>query len=234
MIRASGRDGGFSLVEGTIALALLVVLLGALVFNFVDLGRGSRLDEGAGRVETLLRFARAEAARTGRRMRVMLAAESTAEGAAEGALDRVRVERETDPLGRPGEFDDVSGAAWAARGLGDLVEVVSVTPLRQLVAGEGENEPAAMGPSSREAWKDGGPRQDAATVAPVTFHPDGSADAVQIVIAEAGAREPEPRTIGIRVHGITGALSRFDPDRARDDTGNRRERTRHDRRGRSR
>src|SRR5437016_5427835 len=52
----------FTLVELLLALALMLVLVSAVVFSFSTLLNGTRLEEGTGQVESLIRFARAHAA----------------------------------------------------------------------------------------------------------------------------------------------------------------------------
>jgi len=62
---------GFTLVELLLVVVLLGLLFGAVVFSLDSLQRGARLEEGAGQVETLLRFARAQASSSGRQVRIV-------------------------------------------------------------------------------------------------------------------------------------------------------------------
>ena len=66
------RDTGraFTLVELLLAVALLVLLLGAVVFNFSSLQRGATLDEGVNQIGALIRYARAQAASSGRQLQL--------------------------------------------------------------------------------------------------------------------------------------------------------------------
>jgi type II secretory pathway pseudopilin PulG len=65
--RSKTKGGpGFTLVELVLVVALLLGLLGALVYNFGPMQRGANLDEGAKQFEALVRFAGAHAASTGR------------------------------------------------------------------------------------------------------------------------------------------------------------------------
>jgi prepilin-type N-terminal cleavage/methylation domain-containing protein len=54
-----GRSGsqGFSLLELLLVTVLVLLLVGAMVFNFSTLLRGNQLEEGTTRLETLMRFA---------------------------------------------------------------------------------------------------------------------------------------------------------------------------------
>ncbi len=72
---------GFTLVELLLVVVLLGLLFGAVVFSLDSLQRGARLEEGAGQVETLLRFARAQASSSGRQVRIVFGpADSTSAG----------------------------------------------------------------------------------------------------------------------------------------------------------
>jgi type II secretory pathway pseudopilin PulG len=61
----------FTLVELLLVVSLLLVIFGAIIFNFNSIRHGASLDEGAGQLETLFRFARAQAAANGRQVRVV-------------------------------------------------------------------------------------------------------------------------------------------------------------------
>src|SRR5688572_20780973 len=76
---AAGRvsQSGFSLLELLLAVSLVLLLMGSLVFNFSNLLRGNQLAEGATQLETLMRFARAQAANSGRKVQLVFNAEST-------------------------------------------------------------------------------------------------------------------------------------------------------------
>ena len=47
-----------------------MLLFGAAVFEYSSMGRGVSLSEGANRMESLFRFARSEAERSGKRVRI--------------------------------------------------------------------------------------------------------------------------------------------------------------------
>src|SRR5689334_13185487 len=69
--QANRTGPGFTLVELLLALALMLLLVSAMVFSFSTLLRGRQLEEGATQMESLLRFARAHAASTGRRVQLV-------------------------------------------------------------------------------------------------------------------------------------------------------------------
>src|SRR5690242_10994810 len=70
---------GFTLVELLLTVALLMLLLGAAVISFSTLLHSSELEEGVNQLEGLVRFARAHAANTGKKVQLTFQ-ELTAEG----------------------------------------------------------------------------------------------------------------------------------------------------------
>jgi type II secretory pathway pseudopilin PulG len=69
--RRQSTAAAFTLVELLLTVALILLLAGAVIFNFGAMGRNARLEEGATQVETLLRFARAQAANSGRQVMIV-------------------------------------------------------------------------------------------------------------------------------------------------------------------
>lgn len=72
---------GFTLIELVLVVALLLLLAGAAALNFDSLQRGSALDEGVGQMESLFRYARAQAEVTGRQVRVVFGPLASLSGA---------------------------------------------------------------------------------------------------------------------------------------------------------
>jgi Tfp pilus assembly protein FimT len=68
--RPSATGAGFTLVELVLTVALLLLLAGAVGYSFNSARQGTQLEEGAGQLESLFRFARAQSASTGRRVQV--------------------------------------------------------------------------------------------------------------------------------------------------------------------
>src|SRR2546422_9176444 len=91
------KGGGFTLVELLLAVALVLLLVGATVFSFSTLLGGTQAEEGAGQVESLLRFARAHASNTGRKVQLVFDAETDSGSPAAS----MRIVWEPDPLGQP-------------------------------------------------------------------------------------------------------------------------------------
>lgn len=177
---------GFTLVELLLTVALLLLLAGAAVISFSTLLAGSELDEGAAQAEGLMRFARAHAANTGKKVQLVFE-EQTADGMVV-PLGNVRVLSEADPLGLPGQMTELPDAALMVRSVNDLVQVEDV---RGIV----ENAEAADVAE-----------EERLSFAPLTFFPDGSSESVEIILS---SRAPEEtRRVWVRVTGITGTIRR--------------------------
>lgn len=182
---------GFTLVELLLTIVLVSLLAGAIIFSSADSERAVRLEEGTQRFETLLRFARAHAASTGRKVRIVFdQAEST-----NAALSRMTLLWEPDPLGQPGVFQPLTGQVWNDLGLDDAIAVETPHPP--------ETDPAsalASGSETNEVI------ETATAPPPITFFPDGSSDSVELLIT---SRDPEDaRKISLRLAGVTGSIRR--------------------------
>jgi prepilin-type N-terminal cleavage/methylation domain-containing protein len=203
------RDSGagFTLVELLLAVALVALLLSAVVFNFAGLQRGASLDEGASQFESLLRFARAHAASSGRQVEIMFE-----EDVGEGLfvpLGNLRVLWEPDPVQRPGIFEPLPELQEYVSRLTDLISIEEV----RLVEGDSfDPAPAAAldAPTepavTAEAADLAEPGTMLVTFPPITFQPDGSSDSAEIILASR--TEDDTRRIAVRLQGITGAIRR--------------------------
>ncbi|MBI4663340.1 MAG: GspH/FimT family pseudopilin [Verrucomicrobia bacterium] len=188
---------GFTLIETLLATSLFMLLVGAAIISLEPSSRGSELDQGAVRLESLLRFARAEAANTGRRVRVSFVSNSKETTV---PSNQIRVAWEPEPLAEPEVFQELSCAKWELSGCDDGVNVEQVrlmdsdnlAPAGGLSESELEDEDALTTPSSEPA--------------PITFNPDGSSDSAEIVLAARSA--DDSRRVTVRVMGLTGVISR--------------------------
>jgi prepilin-type N-terminal cleavage/methylation domain-containing protein len=175
---------GFTLVELLLTVVLLLLLAGAAIISFSTLLAGSELEEGGAQIEGLMRFARAHAANTGKK--VQLVFEEQTEDGMIVPLGNVRVLWESDPLGFPGNMSALPEAASMVASVNNLVQVEDVRSIEET---DGEL-----------------PDQEPVSFAPITFYPDGSSDSAEIILS---SRAPEElRRISIRVTGITGAIRR--------------------------
>lgn len=200
-------EPGFTLLELLLVVVLVVALTSALVFNFSNLLRGNQLLEGTTRLETLMRFARAQAANSGRKVQLVFSAESTNAPAA--ATGEVRATWEPDPLAQPGCFAELIEAQWHLQEINDLVQVESVKLLDSTTAAP-PNELEDDVDLDAEGWE-GAPTK---SMAPITFYPDGSSDSAEIIVA---ARSEEQQRMSVRLVGVTGSITHqllaasFDP-----------------------
>lgn len=147
-----GERAAFTLVELLLTLVLLLLLFGAVVFNYSTLSHGARLDHGAEQLETLFRFARAQAAASGRQVRIVFAnpvlglsggtngSVTSAPAATQGKSGPIlgssssgmgtnaplAVVWEPDPYGAPGQFVPLREAQPFVDGILEALEVVEV------------------------------------------------------------------------------------------------------------
>ena len=169
-------------MEILLALAVMGLLLTALVVNWSALAGGQDLDEGAGRLETALRMARADAANRGRRIRL----------AFDEIDGRFIVFWEADPMGEPGRFTEYTACTW-----GDYVSMDRIRLERCELVGLSIYQVMKMS-SPGGADTTAGP-------APITFEPDGSSDSA--VIEVSAVDERDPRHVIIELEGLTGTVT---------------------------
>lgn len=188
--------GGFTLVETLLAASLFMLFVGAAIVSLGPSSRGCDLDQGAVRLESILRFARAEAANTGRRVRVAFSPESQATA----QPHQVRLTWEPEPLDEPEVFHDLSSAKWEVDGFGENVNVEQV---RLLDANDVQPSDAAADPGATEEDFGTAPTPESH---PITFNPDGSSDSAEIVLAARSS--DDARRVTVRVMGLTGVICR--------------------------
>jgi prepilin-type N-terminal cleavage/methylation domain-containing protein len=136
-LTGSRRDG-FTLVELLLAVTLLAGLMAAAVFGFSALHRNAQLNEGVERVETAMRFARAHAANTGRKVQVVVTtteagtATTTSGSSGSDSVDGYGVPPslsilwEADPTRAPGVFEAIPSLSADMADVGDLIEIRSI------------------------------------------------------------------------------------------------------------
>jgi type II secretory pathway pseudopilin PulG len=127
-------------VELLLAVTLLAGLMGAAVFGFSSLQRSAQLNEGVERLETAMRFARAHAANTGRKVQVVVttaeasssstsAADPSASvggGSSDEPLNSLSILWEADPARAPGVFESIPSLSGDVADVSELVEIRSV------------------------------------------------------------------------------------------------------------
>ena len=200
-------QAGFTLFEMLLVAGILVLLAGAAVTSLNAMRRGAELNEGVRRVEAILRFAGAEAASRGRRVRLIvdpqaadLAGGVPEPGPAETNASPFRVEWEPDPLNRPGEFVPLNHPLWADM---DWARQLRIVALQSGEAGAcaGADLGGALGLSGVAP---GAPTQTAIQPATILFYPDGSSLSLTMAV---GSVDPEdPRLFEIRLNGMSGVV----------------------------
>ena len=173
------RHGGFTLVELLLAVTLLAGLMGAAVFGFSSLQRSAQLNEGVERVETAMRFARAHAANTGRKVQVVVTTATDANvstssankpgsngngnsygnsGNSDQPLHSLSILWEADPARAPGVFESIPSLSGDVADVSELVEIRSV-------GRESKNSESNDGSTTQDSQDMGSPR----TVADPSF-----------------------------------------------------------------
>ena len=203
-------SSGFTLIELLLTVVLVLLLLGAVVFNFSSAANGARLDEGTGQMEALFRFARAHAATSGRQVRIEFPEAATGDAAeavvADAPTTTMRVTWEPDPLGAPGVFQDLPEAADYVQSITDLVSVQQMQTDES--GADGEADFAASPPADSAAKSTGQffPETPHNPVPAVTFYPDGTGDSVEVMLTSRD--EEDQRRFSVRVVGLTGSIRR--------------------------
>jgi prepilin-type N-terminal cleavage/methylation domain-containing protein len=181
---------GFTLIELLLTVVLLLLLAGAAVISFSTLLHSSELEEGVNQLEGLVRFARAHAANTGKKVQLTFQ-ELTAEGVL-APMGAVQAVWEADPIAKPGEFVPLSEAVAMAASVNELLWVEEV---RDAESAEATNS------GTQEATE-----EVAYGFGPITFYPDGSSDSAEIIVS---TRSPEEaRKVKLKISGVTGAIRR--------------------------
>jgi type II secretory pathway pseudopilin PulG len=205
---------GFTLVELVLTIALMLLLVSAAVFNFGSAQRGSQLDEGVGQLESLIRYARAQAASTGRLVRISFGDESAvgSTNATENATEvsgGIQVLWEPDSLGTPGQFERLREATPFTDRLNELVQfspVLKTEPagaIRGTVTGLGTVDPADAEPVTPLPADEG---VAAKTLPAISFYPDGSSDSAELLLRSIDVEDQ--RQVHLTLVGLTGTVRR--------------------------
>lgn len=210
-------QAGFALIELLLVALLLLLFTGAAVTNLAPLWQGARLDEGVGQLESLLRFARAEAAQQGRRLQlhVQALAEPAPPGTSTAPRSAIAVRWEPEPLDQPGVFVPSQPTAALARSVTEYVRIEHVRRLETVA-------PPAPGPDpSTEEDRAAGSAADPGAAAAfettagwpaIMFYPDGSSDSAEILVGSLDERDT--RRLLVQWNGLSGRSTRqeLDPD----------------------
>jgi len=158
-----------------------MLLSGAIVFSFTSLQKRTHLDEGVNRLVTVVRYAKAHAATSGRRMQFQLV-----QGTNDGLNDTsIRVLWEPDPANQPGELADLRETLPMVEAVNDLVKC---------------RLPDSPRPNTELQ------SVDDTVVKRFVLHPDGSADAGKLIVTSRDGEDK--RRFLFEVIGVTGELKK--------------------------
>lgn len=208
------RRGGYSLVELLLTMSLLLLFTGLMVVSVNTLNQQSTLTEGTVRFETLLRFARAQAAHSGRRVRINFVQDTnqvetstqlnTNQVETTAPLNHVELTWEPNPADQPEVFQNLLTMQW---GVDQVNEMVGVSAVR--LVGQAESQPAGD-EQDEPAGEEASPEDGLLAPPPsITFNPNGSCDSAEMTLADRGGKET--RRLIVRIDGFTGYVRHVDP-----------------------
>ena len=204
----------FTLVELLLTVALMLLLAGAVIIDFGSLDRNAHLEEGAANLETLLRYARAQAASTGRRVKVVFGSQMQGGGGMTVSTNPppalvttnsgVGILWEPDALGAPGRFESLPGAELLLEQVNDLVTVLRVRPPSSNWAAATNVEDESLLAMAQAANTNATSLENAAAFStpPLNCYPDGSSDSVEIILGAANSADKHLAVVSLS--GLTG------------------------------
>lgn len=212
--RRADTTTAFTLIELLLTVALVLLFAGAVILNFGSLDSNARLENGASQVETLFRYARAQAANTGRQVRIVFGSIPSIAGGTTPSTNLppilastnagVQVLWEPDPIQAPGRFEALPGAELLLEQVNDLVQVRQAGQpgaFQTDAAGLGTASPPLF---SLAAETNSLPSSDVSTnsMPPLTCYPDGSSDSMELVLAAASG--DDKRLAVVTLFGLGG------------------------------
>lgn len=217
------RQAGFSLVEVLLTLSLILGLASISIISFTSLGSNNSLDEGADRLESMIRFARAEASNSGRQVRLVFDPSTNKPASAASELRDIKVSWESDSTGRPGQFESMPNKGWNDGSINDLIGVEQLRPITPEAPAATSGAAGGVSPASANP-----PTKAVARTVPsgfeteesemfsnalrppeslfITFYPDGSSDKAEIIVASR--KDEDRRKMMLRVAGMLGSVTR--------------------------
>jgi prepilin-type N-terminal cleavage/methylation domain-containing protein len=210
---AKNGKQGFSLVELLLTLVLILCLAAASVFTFTAIYKTANLDEGSDRFQSLIRFAQAEAATTGRKVRLQFVpTESAPPNEAGAELREIKVTWEADLLNAPGVFEAYTNKAWSEEIVNELVGVTKVASMSESgVPMPAQSEPIQVGSAEESetgysgASSANGDFSASSDFPSITFYPDGSCDSAEVVLASRNGEDE--RRLAVRLGGMLGTVT---------------------------
>lgn len=196
----TSRKEGFSLVELLLTLVLILCLAAASVFTFTAIYQSANLDEGSDRFQSMIRFAQAEAATTGRKVRLQFVPDASAPVDSEGELRTIKVTWEADLLNAPGVFEEYTNKAWSEEIVNELVCVTKVEQISD--AGVPVPMPLVSTQTSATGMEE---YSEGDEFPAITFYPDGTCDSAEVVLASRNS--DDERRLAVRLGGMLGTMT---------------------------
>ena len=206
---AGNSNKGFSLLELLLVLVIVLMLFSSAVFEFTSMNRGASLLEGADRLESLFRFARNEAERTGKKVRIRFGpSESASPTGSTSVLENTNadesfpvLEWEPTPIESPGQFKTLPNASHFTADITELVKIESVR-----LAGLDAQFSSLFGASLKSNKEQNGDFSiDALDDLPTLyFFPDGSCDSAEIQLTDINPENLNKKIV--ELVGYTGTV----------------------------
>jgi hypothetical protein len=188
-------------VELLLTLVLILCLAAASVFTFTAIYSTANLDEGSDRFQTLVRFAQAEAATTGRKVRLQFVANDAAPVNENLDLRAIKVTWEADLLNAPGVFEEYTNKSWSEEIVNELVGVTKVAPMSPTGEPMPTGEVADVGSTGTGT----GEFFMSDEFPAITFYPDGTCDSAEVVLASRNS--DDERRLAVRLGGMLGTVT---------------------------
>ena len=211
---ARTSNKGFSLLELLLVLVIVMLLFGAAVFEFNSMGRGASLSEGADQLESLFRFARNEAERTGKNVRIRfgpIETDSPDTSADFSLTNSVQtstagesypiVEWESNPVEWPGQFKPMANSSSFTEGISELVKIESIE-LAGLDARMSSLQSSLDTPQNNAGDNSSLSIENSLPI--LHFYPDGSCDSGKVQLADI--KPDNLNKIIVELIGYTGTV----------------------------
>lgn len=201
---------GFTLVELLLVVSLMLLLLGAVAYNFASLQGTVRLDEGSRQVDSLFQFLKAHSSFSGRRieLRFLEPGLGTNSGPLSLNVGTFHVVWEPEPVSEPGVFIPLREADVY---LGSIAENVIVEPVEEIYRPGSITETSATLPTAAfSVGENTGPGNDSLAdsdrIQPsrVGFESDGSSDPVELRLRSVD--DQDARTLFLKWDGVSGGF----------------------------
>ncbi|MBM3847099.1 MAG: prepilin-type N-terminal cleavage/methylation domain-containing protein [Verrucomicrobia bacterium] len=205
---------GFTLVELLLVVSLMLLLLGAVAYNFAPLQGTVRLDEGSRQVDSLFQFLKAHSSFSGRRieLRFVEPGLSTNSGPLSLNFGTLQVVWEPEPVIEPGVFIPLREADVYLSSIAEnvIVEPVKAASRSGLTPQTPATPQSALPTAPFNVGEDTGSSNDSSAESdriqspPVGFDPDGSSDPVEFRLKSVD--DQDARTLFLKWDGVSGGF----------------------------